>query len=78
MMAIGAGLALAGKIPFVSSFSAFAMNKGFEQLRTCAAYPNVEPESGGDAQRHLDRRRRPLADERGGDRRWPVRWPGSW
>src|SRR5579862_5248067 len=41
MTAIGAGLAMAGKIPFVASFSAFAMNKGFEQLRTCAAYPNV-------------------------------------
>jgi transketolase len=41
MTAIGAGLALAGKIPFVSSFSAFAMNKGFEQLRVCAAYPHV-------------------------------------
>jgi transketolase len=41
MVAIGAGLALGGKIPFVSSFSAFAINKGFEQLRACAAYPNV-------------------------------------
>src|SRR5205814_9919140 len=41
MTAIGAGLAYAGKIPFVSSFSAFAMNKGFEQLRACAAYPKV-------------------------------------
>jgi transketolase len=41
MTAIGAGLAYAGKIPFVSSFSAFAINKGFEQLRVCAAYPNV-------------------------------------
>jgi len=41
MVAIGAGLALAGKIPFVSSFSAFVMNKGFEQLRVCAAYPHV-------------------------------------
>jgi transketolase len=41
MTAIGAGLALAGKIPFVSSFSAFAINKGFEQLRCCVAYPKV-------------------------------------
>jgi transketolase len=41
MIAVGAGLALAGKIPFVSSFSAFAVNKGFEQLRVCAAYPFV-------------------------------------
>src|SRR6202790_4106041 len=41
MVSIGAGLALSGKIPFVSSFSVFAMNKGFEQLRVCVAYPNV-------------------------------------
>ena len=41
MVSIGAGLALAGKIPFVSSFSVFAMNKGFEQLRVGAAYPNT-------------------------------------
>jgi len=41
MMAIGAGLASAGKIPFAASFSCFAMNKGFEQLRVAVAYPNV-------------------------------------
>ena len=41
MVAIGSGLAAAGKIPFVSSFSAFVVNKGFEQLRVTAAYPNV-------------------------------------
>ena len=41
MMAIGAGLASAGKIPFAASFSAFALNKGFEQLRVTAAFPNV-------------------------------------
>jgi transketolase len=41
MTAVGAGLALGGKIPFVSSFSAFAVNKGFEQMRVCAAYPFV-------------------------------------
>jgi transketolase len=41
MVGIGAGLALAGKIPFVSSFSVFVMNKGFEQLRACVAYPHV-------------------------------------
>jgi transketolase len=41
MVAIGAGLAASGKIPFVSSFSAFVMNKGFEQLRVTAAFPNV-------------------------------------
>src|SRR3977135_4365226 len=41
MTAIGAGMASAGKIPFVSSFSCFAINKCFEQLRVTAAYPNV-------------------------------------
>ena len=41
MVAIGAGLASAGKIAFVSSFSCFAMNKGFEQLRVTVAYPHV-------------------------------------
>jgi len=41
MVAIGAGLASSGKIPFVASFSAFVMNKGFEQLRVTAAFPNV-------------------------------------
>ena len=41
MVAIGAGLASAGKIPFVASFSAFVINKGFEQMRVTAAYPNV-------------------------------------
>jgi transketolase len=41
MVGIACGLASAGKIPFASSFSAFVMNKGFEQLRVCAAYPKV-------------------------------------
>jgi transketolase len=41
MVALGAGLASAGKIPFVSSFSCFVVNKGFEQLRVCVAYPRT-------------------------------------
>ena len=41
MVAIGSGLASSGKICFVSSFSCFVLNKGFEQLRITAAYPNV-------------------------------------
>ena len=41
MIAIGAGLASSGKIPFAASFSCFAINKGFEQLRVCVAYPNT-------------------------------------
>jgi len=41
MVAIGSGLASSGKIPFVSSFSCFLMNKGFEQIRVTAAFPRV-------------------------------------
>ncbi|HWC97946.1 MAG TPA: transketolase C-terminal domain-containing protein [Candidatus Sulfopaludibacter sp.] len=41
MVGVGAGLAYAGKIPFVSSFSAFVINKGFEQLRVSVAYPHL-------------------------------------
>jgi transketolase len=41
MIAIGAGLASSGKLPFAASFSCFAINKGFEQLRVCVAFPNV-------------------------------------
>jgi len=41
MAAIASGLAYAGKIPVISSFSAFCMNKGFEQLRCSVAYPNL-------------------------------------
>lgn len=40
MVGIGGGLAAAGKIPFVSSFSAFLLNKGFEQIRITGAFPN--------------------------------------
>lgn len=41
MVGIGAGLAHSGKIPFVSSFSVFVMNKGYEQLRVAVAYPHA-------------------------------------
>src|SRR5580704_18007 len=41
MIAIAAGLASSGKIPFAASFSCFAMNKGFEQMRVTIAFPNV-------------------------------------
>jgi transketolase len=41
MMGIAAGFASSGKIPFAATFSVFAMNKGFEQLRVTAAYPKV-------------------------------------
>lgn len=41
MVAIGSGLAAAGKIAFASSFSCFLLNKGFEQLRVTAAFSKV-------------------------------------
>ncbi len=41
MVAIAAGLAAGGKIPFASSFSCFLMNKGFEQTRVTIAYPHL-------------------------------------
>jgi transketolase len=41
MVGIGAGLASAGKVAIVSSFSCFLANKGFEQLRVAVAYPQV-------------------------------------
>jgi transketolase len=42
MVGVGAGLASSGKIAFVSSFSCFVINKGFEQLRVAVAYPQVK------------------------------------
>ena len=39
MVGLAAGLASAGKIPFAASFSAFIVNKGFEQMRVLVAYP---------------------------------------
>jgi transketolase len=64
MVALGAGLAYAGKVPFVSSFSAFLMTKGFEQLRVMAAYPGVNLKAVGTHSGISNWGRRPLADER--------------
>ena len=66
MVAIGAGLASAGKIPFVASFSAFVAEQGLRAAARHRGLSEREPESGGHAQRHLDRRRWPVADERRG------------
>ena len=41
MVSIGAGLASSGKVAFVASFSAFVLNKGFEQLRVNVAYSQI-------------------------------------
>ncbi len=41
LVGVAAGLASGGKIPFAASFASFVVNKGFEQMRVLAAYPNV-------------------------------------
>lgn len=47
MVAVAAGLAAAGKIPVVSSFSCFLLNKTFEQLRVTVAYPGMNVKAVG-------------------------------
>lgn len=41
MIGISSGLALAGKIPFVSTYSAFVPGKCLDQIRNAIAYPNL-------------------------------------
>ena len=41
MIGIAAGLALAGKIPYVSTYSAFVPGKCLDQIRNAVAYPNL-------------------------------------
>ncbi len=41
MAAIAGGLALEGKIPFISSYAAFNPGRNFDQIRMCAAMQNV-------------------------------------
>ena len=41
MIGIAAGLALEGKLPIVNSFAAFISMRACEQVRTDAAYPNL-------------------------------------
>jgi transketolase len=42
MIGIAAGLALAGKIPYVSTYSAFVPGKCLDQIRNAVAYPNLD------------------------------------
>ncbi len=42
LMAVSAGLALNGKIPFVSTFTSFGSMRAFEQVRTDIAYHNLK------------------------------------
>ena len=40
MMAIAAGFAQSGKIPFASTFAVFATGRAYDQIRQSIAYPN--------------------------------------
>jgi transketolase len=42
MVGIAAGLALSGKIPFVTTYSAFVPGKCLDQIRNAIAYPNLD------------------------------------
>ncbi len=41
MIGIAAGLALTGKVPYVSTYSAFVPGKCLDQIRNAIAYPNI-------------------------------------
>lgn len=41
LAAIGAGMALAGKVPFICSYACFSPGRNWEQIRTTAALPEV-------------------------------------
>jgi transketolase len=47
MVGMASGLASSGKIPFISSFAAFVLCKGFDQLRMGAAYPHLNVKVAG-------------------------------
>lgn len=41
LITVAAGLAVSGKIPFISSYATFSPGRNWEQIRTTAAYNNV-------------------------------------
>jgi transketolase len=41
LMGVGAGMAAAGKVPFVSTFAMFAAGRAFEQVRNSICYPKL-------------------------------------
>lgn len=49
MIGVAAGLAIAGKIPFASSYSVFVTGRAWEQMRTMVAYSNLNVKIGGHA-----------------------------
>ena len=46
MMAVAAGLAAAGKIPFASTFAMFAAGRAYEQIRNSIGYPHLNVKIG--------------------------------
>ena len=46
MVGIGAGLAAAGMVPFVSSFAMFGAGRAFEQVRNSVGYPHLNVKIG--------------------------------
>ena len=46
MMAVAAGMAATGKIPFASSFAMFAAGRAFEQIRNSIGYPHLNVKIG--------------------------------
>lgn len=50
MVGMAGGLAMAGKVPFISSFACFVILKGFDQLRMAVAYPNLNVKIAGSHQ----------------------------
>ena len=47
MAAIAAGLAVSGKIPFISSYAVFSPGRNWEQIRTTMAYNNANAKIAG-------------------------------
>lgn len=46
MIGVAAGLAVAGKVPFASSFAMFAAGRAFEQVRNSVGYPHLNVKIG--------------------------------
>lgn len=47
MVGMAGGIASSGKVPFISSFAAFVILKGFDQLRMAVAYPRLNVKVAG-------------------------------
>src|SRR5688572_11141341 len=47
MVGMAGGFASSGKVPFISSFAAFVILKGFDQLRMAVAYPHLNVKVAG-------------------------------